>query len=188
VNLKPDRRAVMATIPTGTYVIDPSHSEVSFSVRHAGVAKVRGQFRDFEGTVVVADSLEASSAQAAIVAASVETGDAKRDEHLRSRDFFAADERPTWTFTSNAVRPEGNDLVLEGDLTINGITRPVELDVEYNGSAVDAYGNERVGFSAETEINRKDFGLTWNVALEAGGFLVSDKAKIALEISAVKQA
>lgn len=178
----------MAAIPSGTYVIDPTHSEVSFTVRHAGVAKVRGQFREFEGAIVVADSLADSAAEATIVASSVDTGDANRDQHLRSRDFFASDERPTWTFTSNAVRAEGNDLVLVGDLTINGVTRPVELDVEYNGTAVDPYGNQRVGFSAATEINRKDFGLTWNVALEAGGFLVSDKAKVALEISAVKQA
>jgi polyisoprenoid-binding protein YceI len=177
----------MATIPTGTYTIDPSHSEVSFTVRHAGVAKVRGRFREFDGTIVVGDTLAESSAAAAIVASSVETGDQRRDAHLRSSDFFAADERPTWTFRSNAVRADGDDLVLAGDLTLNGVTRPVELDVEYNGSATDPYGQERVGFSAATEVNRKDFGLTWNVALEAGGVLVGEKAKIALEISAVKQ-
>jgi polyisoprenoid-binding protein YceI len=177
----------MATIPTGTYTIDPSHSEVSFTVRHAGVAKVRGRFREFDGTIVVGDTLAESSAAAAIVASSVETGDQRRDAHLRSSDFFAADERPTWTFRSNAVRADGDDLVLAGDLTLNGVTRPVELDVEYNGSATDPYGQERVGFSAATEVNRKDFGLTWNVALEAGGVLVGEKAKVALEISAVKQ-
>lgn len=178
----------MSTIPTGTYTIDPSHSEVSFTVRHAGVAKVRGRFQEFDGTIVVGETLAASSAQAEIVASSVETGDAKRDNHLRSSDFFAADERPVWSFTSNAVRADGNDLVLAGDLTVNGVTRPVELDVEYNGAATDPFGQERVGFSAVTEVNRKDFGLTWNVALEAGGVLVGEKAKIALEISAVKAA
>ncbi len=178
----------MSTIPTGTYTIDASHSEVSFSVRHAGIAKVRGQFREFAGAIVIGENLADSSAQATIVASSVDTGDAKRDGHLRSADFFAVDERPEWSFTSNAVRSDGNNLVLAGDLTINGVTKPVDLEVDYNGSATDPYGLERVGFSAETEISRKDFGLTWNVALEAGGFLVGDKAKIGLEISAVKQA
>jgi polyisoprenoid-binding protein YceI len=178
----------MSTIPAGSYVIDASHSEVGFTVRHAGIAKVNGRFREFDGTIVVGNTLADSSAEATIVASSVETGDARRDAHLKSSDFFAADERPTWSFTSNEVRVDGNDLVLAGDLTINGVTRPVELDVEYNGAAVDPYGQERVGFSASTEVNRKDFGLTWNVALETGGLLVGEKAKIALEISAVKQA
>jgi polyisoprenoid-binding protein YceI len=178
----------MSTIPAGTYVIDTSHSEVAFSVRHAGVAKVRGQFREFAGSILIGENLADSSAQASIVASSVDTGDAKRDGHLRSADFFAVDERPEWSFTSNAVKADGNDLVLAGDLTINGVTKPVELGVEFNGSATDPYGMERVGFSAETEISRKDFGLTWNVALEAGGFLVGDKARISLEVSAVKQA
>jgi polyisoprenoid-binding protein YceI len=178
----------MSTIPTGTYAIDPSHSEVSFSVRHAGIAKVRGQFREFAGTIVIGDDLATSSALATIAASSVDTGDAKRDGHLRSADFFGADERPEWSFVSNAVKADGNDLILAGDLTINGVTKPVELEVEYHGAATDPFGQARIGFSAETEISRKDFGLTWNVALEAGGFLVGDKAKIGLEISAVKQA
>lgn len=178
----------MTTIPAGTYTIDPSHSEVSFSVRHAGIAKVRGQFREFEGDVVVGDSLAGSSATATIVASSVDTGDAKRDGHLRSSDFFAAQEKPTWTFTSTQVRGHGDGFEVAGDLTINDVTRPVVLDVEYHGAATDPFGNERVGFSATTEVNRKDFGLTWNVALEAGGVLVGDKVKISLEVSAVKQA
>lgn len=178
----------MSTIPTGTYAIDPAHSEVAFSVRHAGIAKVRGRFRDFSGAIVVGDDLAASSARATIVASSVDTGDAKRDGHLRSADFFGADERPEWSFASNAVKPDGDDLVLLGALTINGVTKPVELEVEYLGSATDPYGLDRIGFSAQTAISRKDFGLTWNVALEAGGVLVGDKAKIELEVSAVKQA
>lgn len=176
----------MSTIPAGTYVIDASHSEVSFSVRHVGISKVRGQFREFAGEVVVGDDFTASSAHATIAASSVDTGDAKRDAHLRSADFFAIDERPEWSFTSNAVKTAGNDFVLLGDLTINGVTKPVELEVEYNGTATDPYGQARVGFSAETEISRKDYGLTWNVALEAGGFLVGDTAKVGLEVSAIK--
>lgn len=176
----------MSTIPAGTYVIDASHSEVSFSVRHVGISKVRGQFREFAGEVIVGDDLATSSAHATIAASSVDTGDAKRDAHLRSADFFAIDERPEWSFTSNAVKTAGNDFVLLGDLTINGVTKPVELEVEYNGTATDPYGQARVGFSAETEISRKDYGLTWNVALEAGGFLVGDTAKVGLEVSAIK--
>lgn len=178
----------MQTIPAGTYAIDTSHSEVSFSVRHAGIAKVRGRFEEFEGAVVVGENLAASSATATIVASSVDTGDSTRDNHLRSGDFFNVETRPTWTFVSNGVRADRGDLVLLGDLTINGVTKPVELEVDYNGTAVDPWGQQRVGFSAATEVNRKDFGLTWNVALEAGGFLVGDKVKIALEVSAVKQA
>lgn len=176
----------MSTIPAGTYVIDASHSEVSFSVRHVGISKVRGQFREFAGEVIIGDDLATSSAHATIAASSVDTGDAKRDAHLRSADFFAIDERPEWSFTSNAVKTAGNDFVLLGDLTINGVTKPVELEVEYNGTATDPYGQARVGFSAETEISRKDYGLTWNVALEAGGFLVGDTAKVGLEVSAIK--
>ena len=178
----------MAAIPTGTYTIDPSHSEVSFTVRHAGIAKVRGVFSEFSGDVVVAENLALSAARAEIVASSVQTGDKNRDNHLRGGDFFNVETRPTWTFTSNAVKHDGDDLVLVGDLTINGITKPVELDVEYNGAATDPFGNQRVGFSAVTEVSRKEFGLTWNAALETGGVLVGDKAKIALEVSAVKQA
>lgn len=178
----------MATIPTGTYVIDPSHSEVSFTVRHAGIAKVRGLFNEFSGLIEVAEDLPASRAEVEIVASSIETGDKARDGHLRSGDFFDVEKRPTWVFVSNGVKPDGDDLVLEGELTINGITKPVALEVEYNGTAVDPFGNERVGFSGVTELSRKDFGLTWNVALEAGGVLVGDKAKVALEISAIKQA
>lgn len=177
----------MATIPAGTYVIDPSHSEVSFTVRHAGIAKVRGTFTEFSGQIEVAEELSASRTSVEIAASSIETGDKTRDTHLRSADFFDAEKRPTWTFVSNEVRGTGDDLVLAGELTINGVTRPVELDVEYNGSAVDPWGNPRVGFSGVTEVSRKDFGLTWNVALEAGGVLVGDKAKIAIEVSAVKQ-
>lgn len=176
------------TIPTGTYIIDPSHSELSFSVRHAGIAKVRGRFAEFEGSIVVGPTLSESSARAAIIASSVDTGDANRDNHLRSGDFFSVETRPTWTFVSTGTRGAADEFVLDGDLTINGITRPVALEVEFNGAATDPYGNERIAFSASADVNRKDFNLTWNVALEAGGVLVGEKVKLSLEVSAVKQA
>lgn len=178
----------MSTIPTGTYVIDPAHSEVSFTVRHAGIAKVRGVFDTFSGSIDVGADLASSSATATIDASSIDTGDATRDNHLRSGDFFDVATRPTWTFEGNRLERAGDDLTLLGDLTINGVTKQVALDVEYNGAAVDPFGNARVGFSASTELSRKEFGLTWNVALEAGGFLVGDKAKVNIEVSAIKQA
>src|SRR5660398_213866 len=142
------RRHTMSTIPAGTYVIDQSHSEVGFNARHAGIAKVRGQFTEYEGALVVGEDLA---------------------------DFFDVDSNPTITFTSTALNGTGEDFTVAGDLTLNGITRPVELEVDRPGSAVDPFGNQRVGFEAKTTVNRKDFGLTWNAALETGGFLVSDK-------------
>ncbi len=175
------------TIPAGTYAIDASHSEVGFTIRHAGIAKVRGVFNEFDGRIVVNDDLATSSATATIKAASVDTGNEQRDGHLQSSDFFSIDVNPEWTFTSTGVSFSGEEGTLTGDLTINGVTKPVTLEVEYNGAAKDAYGNDRIGFSAETELARSDFGITWNAPLEAGGLLLSDKVKIAIEISAVKE-
>lgn len=175
-------------IPTGTYAIDASHSEVAFTIRHAGIAKVRGRFTEFSGAVVVADNPADSTANATIVASSVDTGNAQRDGHLQSSDFFSVETNPEWTFTSTGFAGAGEDFTLSGDLTINGITKPVELEVEYNGAGADAYGNERIGFSASTEISRTDFDITWNAPLEAGGVLLGDKVKILIEVSAVKQA
>ncbi len=178
----------MSTIPAGTYVIDQSHSEVGFNARHAGIAKVRGQFTEYEGALVVGEDLADSSVTVTIQTASIDTNNEGRDGHLRSADFFDVDSNPTMTFTSTALNGTGEDFTVAGDLTLNGITRPVELEVDYNGSAVDPFGNQRVGFEAKTTVNRKDFGLTWNAALETGGFLVSDKINIVLEVSAIKQA
>lgn len=175
-------------LPTGTWTIDKSHSSVEFVARHLMVSKVRGRFEDFEGTIVIADDRLQSNVTATIQLASVNTGDAKRDEHLRSSDFFATDESPTMTFASTAVRPAGDRYVVEGDLTIGRVTKVVELTLdEVEGPSQDPWGGTRAGFSATTEINRKDFGLEWNVALETGGVLVGDKVKIALEIQAVLQ-
>lgn len=177
----------MLNIPAGTYTIDPTHSEVGFSVRHAGIAKVRGSFEEFEGTITVAEELAQSSANATVQLASVNTRNAQRDEHLRSADFFNVETNPEMTFTSTGIAVDGDEFVLTGDLTLNGVTLPIELETEYNGTATDPYGNERIGFSAETELNRKDFGLTWNAVLETGGVMVSEKVKIVLEVSATKQ-
>lgn len=174
-------------LPAGTYVLDPSHTEASFTVRHAGISRVRGTLDVTEGTIQVAENILDSSVTATLDAASVDTGDKGRDDHLRSADFFDVEQFPTWTFTSTGIRADGEDYVITGDLTIHGVTRQVELATEFGGTATDPFGNFRAGFSATTEISRKDFGLTWNAALEAGGVLVADKVRITLEVSAIKQ-
>lgn len=176
------------SIPTGTYDIDASHSELGFTVRHTGIAKVRGRFTGVTGAITVADPFASSTVAVTIDSASVSTGSEQRDGHLTSPDFWDAASKPTWTFTSTSVEGEGEEFTVNGDLTINGVTKPVALAVEYNGSAAGMDGVDRIGFSATTEISRKDYGLTWNVALEGGGLLVGDTVKIAIEIEAVKQA
>jgi polyisoprenoid-binding protein YceI len=178
--------ALPAGLVAGTYVIDPAHSEVGFTARHAMVTKVRGTFSDVDGTLDFGDN--GASATAVIKTASVDTRSADRDAHLRSADFFDADNFPEITFRSAGVRVSGGEYVLDGDLTIKDVTRPVTLEVEFGGVATDPFGNVRAGFSAETTVNRKDFGLTWNAALETGGVLVSEKVKLTLDVSAIKQA
>jgi polyisoprenoid-binding protein YceI len=179
--------AALPGLTTGTWAIDASHTEVGFTVRHAMVGKTRGRFSGVQGVVVVGADAQSSSAQATIDMASIDTRDDKRDAHLRSADFFDVDTFPTMTFASTGVRADGEDYLVDGDLTIRGVTRPVVLRVEFGGVATDPFGYTRAGFSAETEINRKDFGLTWNAALEAGGVLVGDKVKISLEVEVVRQ-
>jgi polyisoprenoid-binding protein YceI len=170
----------------GTWTIDPSHSEVGFVVRHMMVSKVKGRFAKVQGTITVAEDVLNSSVEATIDAASIDTRDENRDNHLRSADFFEVEAHPTLTFRSTGIRRDGDDFVLDGDLTIRGVTRPVSLELEFNGVQPNplAEGNPAAGFSAHTEISRKDFGLEWNVALETGGVLVADKIKIVLEIEA----
>lgn len=177
-----------AGLTTGTYDIDTSHTTAAFSVRHAGIAKVRGTIGVSSGTITVGEDLESSSVTAELDAQSVNTGDAGRDNHLKSADFWHADENPAWTFTSTAIRPEGDAYVISGDLTINGVTKGVELETEFTGTAKDPFGNDRAGFESSLEINRKEFGLTWNASLETGGFLVGDKVKITLDVSAIAKA
>ncbi|ROS76683.1 YceI family protein [Cellulomonas sp. PhB143] len=175
-------------LTAGTYTIDPTHSLATFSVRHAGISKVRGTLAITSGTIAVGETVETSTVTAELDAASVNTGDTNRDEHLRGADFWDAANKPTWTFTSTAVTADGADFAIAGDLTVNGVTRPVTLATEFTGTATDPFGNPRAGFEASTTISRKDFDLTWNAALEAGGVLVGDKITIALDLSAIKQA
>lgn len=171
----------------GTWVIDPVHSEVGFSVRHLMVSKVKGSFKTFEGSITVAENAIESKADASIDASSVDTRDENRDTHLRSSDFFDIDKHPKITFVATAVRPAGSDYVVSGDLTIHGVTKPVDLEVEYNGVSPDPWGGLRAGFSATTEISRGDFGIEFNMPLDGGGVVVGDKVKISIEVEAVLQ-
>ena len=176
----------LTALTPGTWTVDPSHSSVGFSVRHLVVAKVRGQFSDFTGTVTVADDPLQSKVEAVVVAASIDTKDENRDGHVRSGDFFDVEHHPTWTLVSTGITPKGDDFVLHTQLTIRGVTRSVDFALEFGGVATDPWGNTKAGFTAEAEINRKDFGMEWNAALEAGGVLVGEQVKIVLEIEAVK--
>ena len=171
----------------GEYTLDPTHTRLGFSTRHAMVTTVRGQFKDFSGEAVV-DTAEpaASKVEVTIQAASVDTGVADRDAHLRSPDFFDAETYPSITFTSTDVKRDGSDWTITGDLTIKDVTKSVVIPFEQTGSARDPFGNVRVGFEGETTINRKDWGLTWNAALETGGVLVSEKIKLEFDISAIQ--
>ncbi len=177
-----------AGLTAGTWAIDPSHTEAAFTVRHAGISKVRGTVAVTDGAITVGEDLAHTSVTATLDPSTVSTGDANRDGHLKSGDFFDVEKFGSWTFSSTEIRAEGGDYVIAGDLTIHGVTRPVELATEFNGSAVDPFGNTRAGFEASLTISRKDFDLTWNAALEAGGVLVSDKVTITLDVSAIKQA
>ncbi len=173
----------------GDYTLDASHSRLGFSARHAMVTKVRGQFADFEGTAHVNTTTPAdSTVSVTIRPASISTGNEDRDNHLRSGDFFEVESFPTWTFTSTDVSRDGSTWTIAGDLTLKDVTKPVSIDFEETGSATDPFGYQRVGFEGELTVNRKDFGLTWNAALETGGVLVSDKIKLDFDLSAVKTA
>ncbi len=168
-----------------TFALDKSHSEVIFQVRHL-VTRVRGRFSDFEGTIEFDESApERSRVRFSAQAASVDTNESQRDQHLRSAEFFDVEQYPILTFSSTRIEPKGGDeYLVTGDLTIHGVTRPVTLPVSYLGKARDPWGNEKMGFEAETTINRKDFGLNWNAPLEVGGFLVGDEVKISLSLQA----
>ncbi len=173
---------------SATYKIDPTHSEVFFQVRHL-VTKVRGRFSDFEGTISYDSAApEQSAVNFSIKTASIDTNVGDRDTHLRSGDFFAADEHPALTFASKKIAKKGGEnFDVVGDLSIRGTKKEITLPVTFLGNATDPWGGKRIGFEAETTINRKDFGLNWNAALEAGGFLVGDEVKITLSIQAVAQ-
>jgi polyisoprenoid-binding protein YceI len=175
-------------LPTaGTWTIDPGHAELGFIGRHFGLTKVRGRFVGVTGTVTVADAIEASEIVVDIEMASVNSGDKSRDDHLRSADFFDVEHHPKATFRSTGVSSSGGQATVSGELTIKGINRLVSLNVEYLGHATDPWGGERTVFSAHAIINREDWGLTWNMLLEAGGLLVSKEIRLEVEVELVQQ-
>ncbi|MEV5429371.1 YceI family protein [Streptomyces sp. NPDC052701] len=181
--------ADLATL-TGDYTIDPAHTTIGFTARHAMVTNVKGKFLDFTGSLHL-DGTDPSRSTAVldVVMDSIDTGNADRDGHLRSADFFRTDAFPTMTFRSTGVEALGGDEYrLTGDLSLLGVTRPITIDLEFNGAAKDPFGNERVGFEGRAAILRSEWGLTWNAALETGGFLVSDKIKLNFDVSAVRNA
>ncbi len=176
----------IADLTPGVWNVDASHSTIGFVARHLMVSKVRGRFATFTGTLTIADDPLASKLEASAEIASVTTGDDTRDGHLKSPDFFYAEQFPTMTLVSTGIDKDGSDYVLHTDLTIKGVTKPVDFELEFEGVSGDPWGGTRAGFSAEADVNRKDWGLEWNVALETGGVLVSEKVKIQLEIEAIK--
>jgi polyisoprenoid-binding protein YceI len=173
---------------TGTYTVDPAHTRIGFVARHAMVTKVRGSFNQFEGAGYFdADDPSKSSLQITIAADSIDTRNADRDAHLRSNDFFDMAKHPKIHFASTSVEGVGGDVYrVTGDLTIKDVTRPVAIDFEFGGTAVDPFGNHRIGFEGSVAVDRKDWGLVWNAPLDAGGVLVSDKVTLEFEVSAIK--
>jgi len=178
------------TIPAaGTYELDPNHKRVGFVVRHLMVSKVRGDFGEATATITVGENPMDTSVTASINTASINTGQADRDNHLRSGDFFDVEKYPTMEFRSTGLKShDGDEFVLDGELTIKDVTRPVELKVEFEGVGRSPYGFDVFGFTATTEIDREDWGLTWNMALEQGGVMVAKKVKIEIEGEAIRQA
>jgi polyisoprenoid-binding protein YceI len=167
---------------TGTYTLDPAHTRIGFVARHAMVTKVRGAFNDFEGTIQIDGAEPAkSSAKVAIKAASIDTRNSQRDDHIRSADFLELETYPEITFVSRGIAQTG-------DLTVKDVTRPLTIEFEYEGTATDPFGNERIGFEGSVTVSRKEFGITWNAALETGGVLVGDKIVLEFEVSAIKSA
>ena len=176
-------------VPTGTWVVDPAHSTVEFQVRHMGIATVKGQFTEFAGSAHVDTANPANSkVEVSIVANSINTGQQQRDDHLRSGDFFESEQYPDITFTSTDVTRDGDEWTITGDLTIKGVSRSISVPFEFAGSAQDPFGNTRIGVEGAAPLNRKDWGLTWNAALETGGVLVSEKIKLEFDVSAIKNA
>lgn len=173
---------------TGTWKLDPTHSEVGFSVRHLAISKVRGTFESFDVTIVTAENPADSTIEATIDIASVNTKQADRDNHLRTGDFFLAEEFPTMTFRSTSFETDGSDdFTVTGDLTLRGVTKSVVLKGEFGGIATDPYGQTKAGATATTKINRTDFGVNWNAALETGGFMLGEEVTINLDLQVVLQ-
>jgi polyisoprenoid-binding protein YceI len=176
-------------VPTGTWNVDPTHSQVGFAVKHLGIATVRGVFKQFEGSLEIGEDLASTRARGTVQTASIDTNDGSRDEHLRGSDFFDVESYPEITFESTSIEAAGEDeWKVLGNLTIHGVTNEIELNVEIGGTENDPYGNERVGLEANGQISRSDYGMKFNIALGSGNAAVGDKVKISLDISAVKRA
>lgn len=176
-------------VPTGTWAVDPAHSKVGFAIKHMGIATVRGEFRDFEGTLDVGEDLSAAKARGTVKLASVDTNEPQRDDHLRSGDFFDVEQYPALTFESTAIEQlDEESFRITGELTLHGVTREIVLHADVQGTDVDPWGNDRVGLEITGELSRGDYGMKFNQALGSGNMLVSDKVKLALDVSAVKQA
>jgi polyisoprenoid-binding protein YceI len=176
----------IADLTPGVWNVDTSHSVVGFTARHLMISKVRGRFTDFSGSVTIAEDPLQSTVEANVDLSSVTTGDDQRDAHLKSADFFNVDHHPQMIFSSTSIKPDGDDYIMTGDLTVLGKTRSVDFELEFDGVEKDPWGGTRAGFTATTEISRKDWEMTWNVALETGGVLVGDKVKIELDVELVK--
>jgi polyisoprenoid-binding protein YceI len=182
------RTAADTTVPVvGTYELDPSHSSADFQVKHLGLSKVRGGFEVRSGTVVIAEDPTQSRVEAVLDAASFSTGAADRDAHVKSADFLDVETYPELVFRSTGVRQDGGDWKVDGELTIRDVTQPITLDVAFEGAGADPWGNSRIAFSAEAELDRERWGITWNQALETGGVLVGKKVKITIDAQAVAQ-
>jgi polyisoprenoid-binding protein YceI len=180
--------AIPTAVPTGTWKVDPAHSSVEFSVKHLGIVTVRGKFNEFGGTLEIGDDVE-SAPYGTVQTASVYTNEEQRDNHLRSEDFFHTDVHPELSFESTAIRPIDDDTFeIDGDLTMRGVARPIKLRAEILGTESDPWGNERVGLEVSGTLSRGDWGMTFNRALGSGNVLVSDRVKLSLDISAVKEA
>jgi polyisoprenoid-binding protein YceI len=176
-------------VPAGTWTVDPAHSTVGFSVKHLGIATVRGKFEDFEGTLEIGEGDESARAYGTVQGVSINTGDAGRDEHLRSADFFGVEQNPELRFESAEVtRVDDDTFEIAGDLTMNGVTKPITLTAEVQGTETDPWGNERVALEVTGQLNRGDWDMTFNQALGSGNLLVGEKVKLLLDIAAVKQA
>lgn len=171
----------------GTWIIDPTHTEVGFSVRHLAISKVKGKFEKFSGSIVTGEQPTDSKVEAAVEVASINTNQADRDGHLRTGDFFAAEEYPEFTFVSTGVRQEGGEFKVDGDLTLRGVTKPVTFDFDFGGFGADPQGNFKAGFTATTVVKRDDFGVMWNAPLETGGLMLGNDVTITLDVQAALQ-
>ena len=175
-------------VPTGTWTVDPAHSKVGFAVKHMGIATVRGEFTDFEGTLEIAEDLASAKAYGTVKAASVDTNEAQRDAHLRSPDFFDAETYPELTFESASIEAIDDETFrITGRLTLHGVSNEIVLTAEVNGTDVDPYGSEKVGLEITGQLSRGNYGMKFNQALGSGNVLVADKVKLNLDISAAKQ-